>query len=137
MPELVARTVLLVMAVPAGLAFAGLAGFGAFRAVRSGTGLTTTVAAAGLFFGIWQTWTVVGVTLSDRESFDLRRLLVYPVPPSQAYAYELVASLVGDPFALFWSLILLGRLHRRGGGAARGLGGRSWPSPTSCSPPRW
>jgi ABC-2 type transport system permease protein len=107
-PELVARTVLLVMALPAGLAFSVLAGAGSFRAVRTGSGLATTVAAASLFFGIWQTWTVVAVTLSDRESFDLRRLLVYPVPPVQAYAYELLASLVGDPFALFWSLILLG-----------------------------
>jgi ABC-2 type transport system permease protein len=106
--ELVARTTMLVMALPAGLVFAALAGAGAFRAVRTGGQVAPSVAATALFFGIWQTWTVVAVTLSDRESFDLRRLLVYPVPPAQAYGYELLASLVGDPFALFWSLLLTG-----------------------------
>jgi ABC-2 type transport system permease protein len=106
-PELVARTVMLVMALPAGLAFAVLAGTGAFEAVR-GHGMTGRIAASAIFFGVWQTWTVVSLTLSDRESFDLRRLLVYPVPPAQAYSYELAASLLGDPFALFWSIILLG-----------------------------
>lgn len=106
--ELVARTTMLVMAVPVGLGFAALAGWNSFRAVRVG-GASSVAVGSGLFFlGIWQTWTVVGVTLSDRESFDLRRLLVYPVPPAQSYAYELVASVLGDPFALFWSLILLG-----------------------------
>jgi ABC-2 type transport system permease protein len=106
-PEIVARAVLLVMALPAGLAFAVLAGTGAFQAVR-GHGMPPALAAAALFFGVWQTWTVVAVTLADRESFDLRRLLVYPVPPGHAFAYELAASYLGDPFALFWSLILLG-----------------------------
>ena len=106
--DIVARSVMLLMAVPAGLAFAAMAGVGSFRAVKSGSGLSTSVAAASLFFGIWQTWTVVAVTLSDRESFDLRRLLVYPVPPSQAFGYELLASVLGNPFALFWSLILFG-----------------------------
>ncbi|HET6410713.1 MAG TPA: hypothetical protein VFG53_01555 [Anaeromyxobacter sp.] len=107
-PELVARTTLLVMALPAGAVFAVLAGTGAFRAVRAAGGVATTVGVPALFFGVWQTWTVVGVTLSDRETLDLRRLLVYPVPTSQAFAYELVASWIGDPFALFWSLMLGG-----------------------------
>ena len=107
-PELVARTALLVMALPAGGAFAVLAGVGSFRAARAAGGLATTVGVPALFFGVWQTWTVVGVTLSDRETFDLRRLLVYPVRTSQAYAYELGASMLGDPFALFWSLMLAG-----------------------------
>ncbi len=106
--ELVARTAMLVMALPVGLVFAALTGAGSYRAVRSGGELGAAVAATALFFGIWQTWTVVAVTLSDRESFDLRRLLVYPVPPAQAYGYELLASVLGDPFALFWSLLLAG-----------------------------
>ncbi|HVO19004.1 MAG TPA: hypothetical protein VMU15_07100 [Anaeromyxobacter sp.] len=106
-PEIVARAVLLVMALPAGAAFALLAGTGAFQAVR-GRGMPPALAAAALFFGVWQTWTVVAVTLADRESFDLRRLLVYPVPPAHAFAYEMAASYLGDPFALFWSLLLLG-----------------------------
>jgi ABC-2 type transport system permease protein len=107
-PELVARTVMLLMALPAGLFFAWLTGRGAFEAVRTRTPTNMAWGTAGLYFGIWQAWTAVALTLSDRESFDLRRLLVYPVPTAQAYAYELVAGLLGDPFALFWSLLLLG-----------------------------
>jgi ABC-2 type transport system permease protein len=106
-PEFVARAVMLVMALPLGLLFAVAAGRGAYQAVRASGGLAGG-ANALFFIGIWQTWTVVALTLSDRESFDLRRLLVYPVPIGHAYAYELVASVIGDPFVLFWSLILAG-----------------------------
>lgn len=108
-PELVARTVMLAMAAPAGLLFAIVAGVQTYGVVRRGGGYPLTSAATTLFFvGIWLTWTVVAVTLSDRESFDLRRLLVYPIRPAQAYGWELVASVLGDPFALFWSLMLGG-----------------------------
>jgi len=106
--DLAARTVMLVMAVPVAVVFASVLGVTAFRAVRAGGEVAAAVAAPAVFLGIWQTWTVVAVTLSDRESFDLRRLLPYPVPPSQAYAYELLASVVGDPFALFWCVLLAG-----------------------------
>lgn len=106
-PELVARVSMAAMALPAGIIFAALTGLHAYRAVRS-SGVSAALAPAALFFGVWQAWTVVGVTLSDRESFELRRLLVYPVSPAHAYAHELLASLVGDPFSLFWSVLLLG-----------------------------
>ena len=120
--ELVARTTMLVMAVPVGLAFAVFAGVGTYQTVRTGSEIVAARAAVLLFVGIWQTWTVVAVTLSDRESFDLRRLLVYPVPPWQAYGYELLASVLGDPFALFWSLLLAGAFT----GAALARPG-AWP----------
>ena len=107
-PELVARAVMLVLAVPAGLAFAVLAGTGAFQAVRAGRGLAAQIGAAALFFGVFQTWTVVALSVADGDALELRRFLIYPVAPARVYAYGLVASLVGDPFALFWSLILAG-----------------------------
>ena len=47
-PELVARIALFAVAVPAGLAFAVLAGAGAWRAVRGGPGLQSEVAVAAL-----------------------------------------------------------------------------------------
>lgn len=107
-PELVARVVMYVVAVPAGVAFAIGAGMGAYRAVRVGQGLTPAVAATALFFGVFQTWTAVALSLSEREALDLRRFLVYPLPPSRVYGYGLVASVAGDPFALFWCLLLAG-----------------------------
>jgi len=106
--ELVARTTLLVMALPVGLLFAVLMGTGAFQTVRTGSEYIARNTTLLVFELVWQTWTVVAVTLSDRESFDLRRLLVYPVPPWQAFGYELLASVLGDPFALFWSVLLAG-----------------------------
>jgi ABC-2 type transport system permease protein len=107
-PELVARIALFVIAIPAGLAFAALAGAGAWRAVRSGPGLGSDVAVAALFFGVWQTWTAISLSVSDRESVDLRRFLGYPIPPARVFVYGLVASVVGDPFALVWCLMLGG-----------------------------
>jgi ABC-2 type transport system permease protein len=107
-PELVARIAVLVVVIPAGLVFAGLAATGAFHAVRAGGGLRSTVPAAALFFGVWQTWTAVSLSLSDRDALDLRRFLVYPVPPARVYGYGLVASVIGDPFAVFWCLLLVG-----------------------------
>jgi ABC-2 type transport system permease protein len=107
-PELVARIVLFVVAIPAGLAFAVLAGLGAYSAVRAGRGIRAEVAVAGVFFGIWQTWTAIALSLSEREGLDLRRLLVYPLPPARLFAYGVVASVAGDPFSVFWCLVLAG-----------------------------
>lgn len=112
-PDLVARAVMLVLAVPVGIAMAALGtGPAAWRAVRYGS--LVQLAASGLFIGIWSSWTALGLTLNDRESFDLRRMLVYPVSPALTFVYEQVAALVGDPFSLFWSLLLFGAF----GGAA-------------------
>ncbi|WP_242344091.1 hypothetical protein [Anaeromyxobacter terrae] len=113
-PEVVARVALYVIAIPAGLAFAALAGVGSFQAVRIGRGLQATVPVAALFFGVWQTWTVVSLSISERDALDLRRFLVYPIPPAQVFGHGLAASLAGDPFAAFWCLLLAGAF----GGAA-------------------
>lgn len=113
-PELVARITTAVVAVPAGLVFATAVGFGAYQAVRAGTGLRVQISTAALFFGVWQTWTAVSLSLSDREMLDLRRFLVYPLSTGRVYAYGVAASVVGDPFTLFWCLLLMGGF----GGAA-------------------
>jgi ABC-2 type transport system permease protein len=107
-PELVARIALFVVVIPAGLVFAGLSGAAAWRAVRVGTGLQAEIAVAALFFGVWQTWTAVSLSVSDREAVDLRRFLGYPIAPSRVFGYGLVASVIGDPFAVFWCLVLGG-----------------------------
>lgn len=107
-PDLVARIVLLVLAVPVGLGTAALTGRGAYTAVQAQTFLATGTAAASLFVGVWCSWVALGLTLADRESFDLRRMLVYPVSPALTFVHEQVAALVGDPFSLFWSLLLAG-----------------------------
>jgi ABC-2 type transport system permease protein len=106
-PELVARIVLFAVALPAGGVLAVLAGTGAYKAVRTG-GVRAEVAVAGFLFGVWQTWTAVSLSLSERESADLRRFLAYPIPPARVFGYGLAASVVGDPFALVWCLMLAG-----------------------------
>jgi ABC-2 type transport system permease protein len=106
--ELVAKVLLFAIALPAGLAFAIASGFTAFHAVRAGQGLRATLPATALFFGVWQTWTAVALSMSEREALDLRRFLGYPIPPGRLFGYGLAASVVGDPFALFWGLLLAG-----------------------------
>lgn len=116
-PELVARVALFAVAIPAGVLFAVLAGTGAWKAVRAAPGLRADVAVTALFFGLWQTWTAVSLSVSERDSVDLRRFLGYPIPPARVFAYGLVASIVGDPFAVFWCLMLGGAFL--GGALAR------------------
>jgi ABC-2 type transport system permease protein len=112
----VARIALFALAIPAGLVFAGLSGAGAWKAVRSGAALTE-ISVAALFFGVWQTWTAVSLSVSEREALDLSRFLVYPLPPARIWGYGLAASVVGDPFAVFWLLLLGGAFL--GGAIAR------------------
>jgi len=107
-PELVAKIAGIVLAVPAAMVFAVLAGVGAWHAVRAGRGVGGSVGSAALFFGIWQTWTAVGLSFSDRDMLDLRRFLVYPLPPGRVYGYGLAASVIGDPLAICWCLVLAG-----------------------------
>ena len=106
-PELVARIALFAVAIPMGLVFAALSGAGAWKAVRSGPALAE-ISVAALFFGVWQTWTAVSLSVSEREALDLSRFLVYPLPPARIWGYGLLASVVGDPFAVFWLLLLAG-----------------------------
>lgn len=107
-PELVARIALFVVALPAGVVFAALAGAGAFQAVRAGPGARVEIAVAALLFGVWQTWTAVSLSVSERDAVDLGRFLAYPIPAGRVFAYGLAASVVGDPFAVFWCLMLGG-----------------------------
>jgi ABC-2 type transport system permease protein len=106
--ELVARVVTWALAVPAAFVFAALAGLASYRALRSSGGLFVDAAVVGLFFGVWQAWTAIALSIADREAVDLRRFLVYPIRPARVWGFGIVASLVGDPFALFWSLLLAG-----------------------------
>lgn len=106
--EIVARVALFALAVPAGIGFAGLAASGAWQAVRAGQGLRVQVAVAALLFGVWQTWTAVSLSISERDAVDLRRFLAYPIRPGRIFGYGLAAAVFADPFAVFWMLILGG-----------------------------
>jgi ABC-2 type transport system permease protein len=107
-PELVARVVVFAVSGLAAILFSGAIAAGTYRAAGIGRGLETELAVSAIFFGIWQTWTAVALTLAERDALELRRFLGYPLPPGRIYAYGLVASAVGDPFALFWSVLLGG-----------------------------
>lgn len=107
-PELVARVAVFGISGAAAILFSGAVAAGTWRAARSGRGLVTEMAVSAIFFGIWQTWTAVALTLAERDTLDLRRFLVYPLPPGRVYAYGLFASAAGDPFALFWTVLLGG-----------------------------
>ncbi len=104
----VAQLFLLGLAVPAALFFAALLGVGSWRAARAGQGLQATVTLGAMLFGVWQTWTAVGLTVNERDALDLRRLLIYPVPPPRLYLLGVAGSLLGDPFSLLWVLLLGG-----------------------------
>lgn len=104
-----AQLALFALAVPVALVLAAAIGLGSWRAARA-TGFQASVALGAVLFGLWQTWTAVGVTVGERDALDLRRMLVYPVSPRRVYALGLVASLVGDPLSLTWLLLLGGVL---------------------------
>jgi ABC-2 type transport system permease protein len=119
-PELLARVLVFAMSGFAAVLFAGLAGAGTWRAARIGHGLEADVGATSIFFGVWMTWTAIALTLAERDTLDLRRFLVYPLPPGRVYAYGLISSAAADPFALFWTVMLgggfLGAAAARPGG---------------------
>ncbi len=66
------------------------------------------MSVAAVYFGIWQAWTAISLSMNDRDGLDLRRFLVYPVPPGRIYLFGLASGLVGDPVALVWLLMLGG-----------------------------
>jgi ABC-2 type transport system permease protein len=107
-PELLARVVVFGMSGFAAVLFAGLAGAGTWRAAKVGHGLQADLGATSIFFGVWMTWTAIALTLAERDTLDLRRFLVYPLPPGRVYAYGLLSSAAADPFALFWTVMLGG-----------------------------
>jgi ABC-2 type transport system permease protein len=105
--EAMALTILFALAVPLGFVFAVLVGAGSYRAARSGAGIELQSLTV-IFFGLWQAWTALALTLSDREVLDLKRYLSFPIPPGRAYLFGLVSGLFGDPAALFWLILLSG-----------------------------
>jgi ABC-2 type transport system permease protein len=107
-PELVAKLLSYLVVLPAGLLFAGLVGAGTYQAARVGRGVMVDVTVTAVLVGIWQTWTVVGLSLQEREGVELKRFLVYPLRASRVFAYGLLASVVGDPFSIFWCTMLGG-----------------------------
>ena len=119
-PELVARVLTYAVLLPAGLLFAGLLASGTYHAARAGRGLRVDVPVGAMFFGIWQAWTAVAMSLQEREGVDLERFLLYPLPARRLFTYGVISSVIGDPFALFWCVLL-------GGGFAGAAAGRFGP----------
>ncbi|MFO0581162.1 MAG: hypothetical protein U0229_02720 [Anaeromyxobacter sp.] len=107
-PELVARVLIWLIVLPLGLVFAAATGAAAYRGVRAGGGLSAELAVRGLFFGVFAAWTSMAMTVTDRDAVDLRRFLAYPIAPWRLTAYGLGASVAGDPFSVFWVLMLTG-----------------------------
>ena len=106
--EGIALLLLFLLAIPGSLVFAAMVGAGSFRAARTGHGAQVSISLAAIFFGVWQTWTAVSLSLSDRDALDLRRFLAFPIPPGRVYALGLATSVLGDPFAVFWLVVLGG-----------------------------
>jgi ABC-2 type transport system permease protein len=127
-PELLARVVVFAMSGLTAVLFAGLTGAGTWRAARIGRGLEAEIGATSVFFGVWLTWTAIALTLAERDTLDLRRFLVYPLPPGRVYAYGLFSSAAADPFALFWTVMLGGGFL----GAAAGRPG-GWLVPLAAT----
>jgi ABC-2 type transport system permease protein len=107
-PELVARILSYVVVLPAALVFSALVGVGTYQAARAGRGVMVDTTVTAVLFGIWQTWTVVSLSVQEREGVDLGRFLIYPLPAGRIFGYGVVASVVGDPFSLFWCAMLAG-----------------------------
>jgi ABC-2 type transport system permease protein len=103
----IAQLMLYLIAIPLAAVLATLLGAGTYRAVRAGSSLYATVSITAIFFGLWQTWTAVSLMLNERGGFDLRRMLVYPLPPARVYVLGVLSSLVADPFAIMWMAFLL------------------------------
>jgi ABC-2 type transport system permease protein len=53
-------------------------------------------------------WTALSLSVNERELLDLRRLLVYPVPPGRLYLLAVASAAAADPLALFMGLALVG-----------------------------
>jgi len=106
--EGVAKVGLFAVAMPAAAAMAVGLGMATFQALRGGGGLWATVPVTGVFFGIWQAWTATALALGERDAVDLRRYLLYPLPPARVYALGLASGIAGDPFGAFWLVLLAG-----------------------------
>ncbi len=127
-PELVAKVINYLVIIPAALLFAGMVGAGLYKAARAGRGLQAELPVTAVFFGVWQAWTALALSLQEREGVDLRRFLVYPLPAGRVFTYGMVSSVLGDPFALFWCVLLAGGYA----GAALGRPG-AWLLPLAAT----
>ncbi len=117
--EGLATAALFLLAIPMSLVFAALLGAGSYQTARAGQGPRVETGVAVVFFGLWQAWTAVSLSLNDRDGLDLRHFLVYPVPPGRIYLFGLASGIAGDPMALFWLVLLFGQFA----GAALGRPG--------------
>lgn len=108
--EGVAQVLGLAAAALGGTVAAVAVGMGSFRAARAPHGLQADAAAGAIFFGLWVAWTALSLTVNERDLLDLRRLLVYPVPPRRLYVAAVAVAMGADPLALFMSLALAGAL---------------------------
>ena len=106
--EGVAIFILFLLAVPGSIAAAALVGAGSWRAAQAGVGLQASLTIAAILFGVWQTWTAVSLSLGVRDTLDLRRFLVYPIPPRSVWSIGLLGAALADPFTLFWMALLGG-----------------------------
>jgi ABC-2 type transport system permease protein len=123
--ELVARVLGFLVLVPIGLVAGVAIAAGTFRTARLVRGgLEVDFAVTAIFFGIWQAWTALTLSMQEQESLDLRRFLLYPLRPGQLWLYGQAASVLGDPFGIFWCLLLGGAFT----GAALGRPG-AWLLP--------
>ncbi len=117
--EGIATAALFLIAIPMSLICAVLLGASSYHAARTGRRLEMETSVNAAFFGLWQAWTAVSLSLNDRDGLDLRRFLVYPVPPGRVYLFGLASGIAGDPMALFWLVLLFGQFT----GAALGRPG--------------
>ena len=108
--ELVAKVIAYLLLLPIGLVAAIGIGAGAYHASRGlrGGGVQGDIQVTAMFLGIWQAWTAASLAMQEQESLDLRRYLVYPLRPGMLWLHGQLAGLLGDPFALFWCVLLGG-----------------------------
>jgi ABC-2 type transport system permease protein len=108
--EGIAQVLGLGVACVGGLLAAAATGAGSFRAARVGHGLQVSAGLAAILFGLWVAWTALSLTVNERDLLDLRRLLVYPVPPGRLYLTAVAAAMAADPLAVFMGVALAGVL---------------------------
>jgi ABC-2 type transport system permease protein len=116
--EGIAQALGFAVAAAGGLAAAAAIAAGSYRAALAGVGLQAAATLGGIFFGLWVVWTALSLSVNERDVLDLRRLLVYPVPPGRLYLTAVVAAMAADPLALTMGLALAGA-----------FGGAAWARP--------
>ncbi len=106
--EAVARGIGFAVILLGGAVVGVLVGVSSWRAARAGHGMQVVASAGSLFFGLGLAWTALAITVNERDVLDLRRFLVYPVPPLRLYLAAVGGSFAADPLAAFMGLSLGG-----------------------------